>query len=76
MPFGDQRATSVVARPVIREGLDECLVVVVIDGEGVYEVGDGGLCVWVVNDGWRRVFCLDVRVILVRLCGGVVVVGG
>ncbi len=43
--FGDQRTPSVVARPVIREGLDECLVVVVIGGEGVYEVGDGGLCV-------------------------------
>ena len=32
LPRGDQRAASVVARPVVREGLDECLVVVVIGG--------------------------------------------
>ena len=76
LPLGDQRAASVVAPPVIRDGLDECLVVVVIGGEDFYEVGNGGLCVWVVGDGWRRVFCLKFVYFKVRLCGGVVVVGG
>ena len=56
MPLGNQRAASVVARPVVREGLDACFVVVVNSGEDVYEVGDCGWLVWVVGDSGGRVF--------------------
>ena len=55
MPFGDKRAAGVVARPDFREGLDECLDVVIIGGVGVYEVGDCGWLIWGVGDIGKEV---------------------
>ncbi len=53
MPLGDQRAASVIARPVFREGLDEYFDVVVIGCESVYEVGDCRWLIWRVGDSGR-----------------------
>ncbi len=53
LPLGDQHATSVVARPIFREGLDELFDVVVIGGESVYMVGDCGWLIWGVGDSGR-----------------------
>ena len=58
MPLGDQRAASVIARPVFREGLDECFDVVVIGGESVYEMGDR---VWLM---WGGVAIVGVRLLV------------
>ena len=55
MPPCDQRASSVIARPVDSEGSDECFDVVVISGESVYEVGDCGWLIWEVGDSGRQV---------------------